>query len=166
MKYQSILLFQSFLLDSNIKWKEMYPVFIVKENKENEQGVTTISELGIEEKIKALSKFVTDKKRSKPKYMLFMIMYDIENNKIRTYLAKYLIKKGCMRIQKSVYIAKGSKRDMLRIGNTLQEINEAYENQDSIFVLPIPQEKFNNMKIIGKNLTFEIVTKPKNVLIF
>lgn len=41
-----------------------------------------------------------------------------------------------------------------------------YKNYDSIFVLPIPEEKFANMKVIGKNIEFELVTKSKNVLFF
>lgn len=93
-------------------------------------------------------------------------MYDIENNKIRTHIAKYLIKKGCLRIQKSVYLAKSSPSIMKEISQTLKEINEIYENSDSIFVLPVPEEKFNNITVIGQNVEFDIVTKTKNVLFF
>lgn len=93
-------------------------------------------------------------------------MYDIENQKIRTHIAKYLIKKGCLRIQKSVYLAKSSPAIMKEISGTLKEINEIYQNEDSIFVLPVPEEKFNNITIIGKNVEFEIVTKPDKVLFF
>lgn len=93
-------------------------------------------------------------------------MYDIENNKIRTHIAKYLTKKGCLRIQKSVYLAKSSVSVMKDISKTLKEINEVYQNQDSIFVLPVPEEKFSNITVIGQNIEFEIVTKPKNVLFF
>ena len=125
-----------------------------------------ISHLPIREKCALLAAWLLSNQRLKSNYMLYMIMYDIANNKIRTHIAKYLIRRGCMRIQKSIYIAKGSRSEMLEIGNTLKEINEIYANNDSIFVLPIPQEKFNNMKVIGKNMSFEIVTKPKNVLIF
>lgn len=113
-----------------------------------------------------LMTYINEQSRSKPQYMLYMIMYDIENNKIRTHIAKYLIKKGCMRIQKSVYLVKGTKGEMNEISQTLKEVNEAYDNGDSIFVLPVPQEKFNNMKVIGKNITFDLVTHPANVLIF
>ena len=93
-------------------------------------------------------------------------MYDIENNKIRTHVAKYLIKKGCLRIQKSVYLAKSSPSLMKEISGTLKEINEVYDNTDSIFVLPVPEEKFSNITVIGRNIEFDIVTKPKNVLFF
>ena len=55
---------------------------------------------------------------------------------------------------------------MKEISQTLKEINEIYENSDSIFVLPVPEEKFNNITVIGQNVEFDIVTKTKNVLFF
>ncbi|MBK7522811.1 MAG: hypothetical protein IPI53_01165 [Saprospiraceae bacterium] len=43
------------------------------------------------------------------------------------------MKKGCLRIQKSVYLAKSSPAIMKDISQTLKEINEVYNNEDSIF---------------------------------
>ncbi len=37
--------------------------------------------------------------------MLYFIMYDIENDKVRAQIAKYLIKRGCLRVQKSIFFA-------------------------------------------------------------
>ncbi len=143
----------------------MYPAFI--DNSVRIRPLPpNLSNLPIDEKMAHITRWLQSVSRIKTRYMLYMIMYDIENNKIRTHIAKYLIRKGCMRIQKSVYLAKGSRREMEEISEVLFEINGAYENQDSIFILPIPQEKFNNMRVIGKNMSFEIVTKPRNVLIF
>ncbi len=144
----------------------LLPVFRTVDNVVRLSQGHDISKMDIDKKMKKLTEWLSITRRRKTKYMLYMIMYDIENNKIRTHIAKYLIKKGCMRIQKSVYIAKGTSREMKEISQILYEINAAYANNDSIFVLPIPQEKFNNMKVIGKNMSFEIITKPKNVLIF
>lgn len=144
----------------------MYPDFIIKENELPRKIRAGLPQMDIEEKIHAITRWLTSRSRSKPRYMLFMIMYDIENNRIRTHIAKYLIRKGCMRIQKSVYIIKGTKSEVRQITNTLKEVNEAYNNHDSIFVLPVPQEKFLNMKVIGKNITFEVVIESKNVLVF
>lgn len=126
----------------------------------------TLAEMAIEQKIHFIMGWLARQSRSKSNTMLYMIMYDIENNKIRTHVAKYLMKKGCLRIQKSVYLAKSSPAVMKEIGQILKEINEVYDNEDSIFLLPVPEEKFNNIMVIGKNVEFEIVTKPKNVLFF
>lgn len=37
--------------------------------------------------------------------MIFFIMYDIEDNKVRRYISKYLLKLGCHRVQRSVFLA-------------------------------------------------------------
>ena len=37
--------------------------------------------------------------------MLFFVMYDIESNKVRNYVVKYLERKGCTRVQKSIFLA-------------------------------------------------------------
>jgi CRISPR-associated protein Cas2 len=145
----------------------MYPKLKIEDNIQDidiKDG--SLAELGIEQKIHKIMSWMSRQSRIKSNTMLYMIMYDIENNKIRTHIAKYLIKKGCLRIQKSVYLAKSSPAVMKEISSTLKEINEIYENQDSIFVLPVPEEKFNNITVIGQNVEFEIVTKPKNVLFF
>jgi CRISPR-associated endonuclease Cas2 len=130
-----------------------------------EKGVDLSSE-NIEDKVEKIEAWLYKQKKQKIKQVLYLIAYDIEDNKIRTQIAKYLIKKGCMRIQKSVYLAKSSRTTYNEIHETLRDINTMYKNQDSIFVLPVPEEKFNNIKLIGKNIEFEIVTKEQNVLFF
>jgi len=146
----------------------MYPSFNIIEEAQliEKNNKNSLAELNIEQKIHHIMEWMARQSRVKSNTMLYIIMYDIENNRIRTHIAKYLIKKGCLRIQKSVYLAKSSVAVMKDISATLKEINEIYENADSIFVLPVPEEKFNNITVIGQNVEFEIVTKPKNVLFF
>lgn len=145
----------------------MYPSFkIVEQYLQTEEQIEAVSSLPIDQKIHAIMEWMNKQSRVKSNIMLYLIMYDIENNKIRTHVAKYLTKKGCLRIQKSVYLAKSSVTVMKDISKTLREINEVYQNHDSIFVLPVPEEKFSNITVIGQNVEFELVTKPKNVLFF
>jgi CRISPR-associated endonuclease Cas2 len=145
----------------------MYPSFkIIEQYHQTEAQIEAVASLPIDQKIHAIMEWMNKQSRIKSNIMLYLIMYDIENNKIRTHIAKYLTKKGCLRIQKSVYLAKSSVSVMKDITRTLKEINEVYQNFDSIFVLPVPEEKFNNITVIGQNVEFELVTKPKNVLFF
>lgn len=90
------------------------------------------------------------------------IIYDIENNKIRTQIAKYLIKNGCHRVQKSVFLAGLKRKKYLELHQTLKEINAMYDNHDSIFFVPIGEDILNKMKIIGLNIDFELITKHQN----
>lgn len=98
--------------------------------------------------------------------MYSFIMYDIENDKIRTHIAKYLIKKGCVRVQKSVYLSELKRKKFDKIYRTLQEINAMYDNYDSIFFIPIGEDVINTMKIVGKNVDFELIVNPGNTLFF
>ncbi len=95
----------------------------------------------------------------KPGFVMFFIMYDIENNKIRTHIAKYLIRKGCVRIQKSVYFADIKRNVFKEIQKTLKEINAMYDNDDSIFFIPISEDHLNNLRVVGRNIDFEYMTK-------
>ena len=96
--------------------------------------------------------------------MYAFIMYDIENNKIRTQIAKYLIKNGCTRVQKSVFLAGLKRKKYMEISSTLRDINAMYDNDDSIFFVPVGEDILNNMKIVGRNIDFELITNPGNTL--
>lgn len=98
--------------------------------------------------------------------MLFFIMYDIESNKVRYNVAKYLIKKGCSRIQKSIFLADLDRDTYLTIKDDLTEIQSLYDNHDSIIVCPVSTDIISNMKVIGKKIDIDIITHSKNTLFF
>ena len=98
--------------------------------------------------------------------MLFFIMYDIESNKVRYNVAKYLIKQGCTRIQKSIFLADLDTATYTRIRDDLVEVQALYENHDSIIVCPVSTDIISNMKVIGKAIDIDIITRSKNTLFF
>jgi len=107
--------------------------------------------------------------RSKPiksTSMNYMILYDIENNKIRKLIADFLIKNGCVRVQKSVFMSNSEHEKFEMIHKTLKDINSYYENQDSIIVIPINVSDVRSMKLIGKNVDINILTNPPTTLFF
>jgi len=97
--------------------------------------------------------------------MMFFVMYDIEDHKIRRHIAKYLMRQGCLRMQKSVFIGNTGHKQFREISNTLQEVNSMYKNSDSILVLPITQETMVQLQVIGKDLNYKMVTAAPKVLI-
>lgn len=98
--------------------------------------------------------------------MLFFVMYDIESNKVRYQISKYLLRVGCIRIQRSIFLADLStdKYDMIR--RDLTEVQSLYDNHDSILVVPISTDYLQAMKIIGKSIDLDIIMKSKNTLFF
>lgn len=97
--------------------------------------------------------------------MMCIISYDIEHNKVRRVIARYLIREGCIRVQKSVYVARLERKKFQEISETLKAIQEMYDNHDSIFLLPVGEEQIHRLIVIGRNLEMELITHPPHTLI-
>ncbi len=120
--------------------------------------------LPLDKRIKQILEITGTKQKSL--FMTFLVMYDIENNKVRNEIAKYLIRKGCIRIQKSVYMASLKREVYLEIHRTLKEVQQMYENEDSILLIPVSGDEVRAMKIIGKNIDVDLILGNKNLLFF
>ena len=93
-------------------------------------------------------------------------MYDIESDKVRYHIAKYLERKGCPRIQRSIFLADLDKTVYDQIKNDLAEVQSLYDNHDSIIVCPVSTDQLQAMKIIGEDLNIDIITHSRNTLFF
>lgn len=98
--------------------------------------------------------------------MLFFVMYDIESNKVRYNVVKYLERMGCHRIQKSIFLADLARDKYDSIREDLAEVQALYDNHDSIIICPVSSELLNSMKIIGKSINVDVITHSKNTLFF
>lgn len=105
-------------------------------------------------------------KNRKATNMLFFVMYDIESNKVRRYIVKYLQRKGCTRVQRSIFLADLDSTIYEEIKNDLAEVQNAYENEDSILIVPISTDYLKAMKIIGQNISLDVITRTRNTLFF
>ena len=107
--------------------------------------------------------------QSSPKKSLNMnvlILYDIESNKVRKLIAKFLLSKGCVRIQKSVYMINTTAVNFNEIYTVLKDINAFYENKDSIMLVPVNISDVRSMKLIGNNVNIDLIVDPPNTLFF
>ncbi len=102
----------------------------------------------------------------KPSKMLYFIMYDISDNKVRSAVAKYLEEKSCLRVQKSIFFADTERAVFNQIWSDLKAIQELYENEDSIFLVPVSTDQLRSMKIIGQNDAFDLVLGNQNTIFF
>jgi len=102
--------------------------------------------------------------RKRPEDMYCFICYDIENNKIRRLVARVLEKEGCIRVQKSVFFARIHRKRHVRLTQLLREIQQLYENQDSIMLLPVGEDTLNSLQCIGKSVDMQQLTAPKNTV--
>lgn len=98
--------------------------------------------------------------------MLFLVMYDIESNKVRYHIAKYLERQGCTRIQRSIFLADLDKTVFDTIKRDLAEVQSLYDNHDSIIICPISTDQLRAMSIIGQHIDVDIITRSRNTLFF
>lgn len=102
----------------------------------------------------------------KATYMTFLIMYDIEDNKVRNEVARYLKQKGCIRIQKSVFMVSADHKLFEQIYKDLHEVQQYYENNDSIILVPFNTTDARSLKIIGKDVQVDTIVNKPNTLFF
>lgn len=98
--------------------------------------------------------------------MIFFVMYDIEDNRVRNQVAKYLLRKGCTRVQRSVFLADLPNDQYEQIRNDLTEVQAAYENNDSILVVPISTDYLTSMRVIGQTIEMDLITHQRNTLFY
>jgi CRISPR-associated endonuclease Cas2 len=121
--------------------------------------------LPLDERIKMMLGIIRERPL-KSGSVTYLIMYDITSNKVRRLVAKYLLSKGCMRIQKSVFMTSSSNPLFQEIFETLKDVNSYYENQDSIVLVPVNVADVRSMKVIGKNLGIDIIVDPPTTIFF
>lgn len=96
--------------------------------------------------------------------MNYLILYDIEKDKVRNLIAKYLLSRGCIRIQKSVFLAHSDHKKFDEIQQTLADINDIYQNEDSIILVPLNVSDARSMKLIGQNVNISQIIDPPNTI--
>lgn len=123
-------------------------------------------ELGsLEVRVRQLLGIVERQKKNRDR-MLFFVMYDIESNKVRSLVHKYLKRKGCTPIQRSIFLADTPIEVYDEIKADLAAVQEAYANNDSIIVLPVSTDYLRMMKIIGQKIEVDVITHSRNTLFF
>lgn len=118
----------------------------------------------LEERLKTILGLVNAKRITGQ--MLFFVMYDIESNKVRRQVVKYLERQGCSRVQKSIFLADMAVSKYEQIKSDLAEVQACYDNEDSILVVPISTDYLKAMKVIGHSINVDVITKATSTLFF
>lgn len=109
---------------------------------------------------------IVNAKPQKSTTMTYLLTYDIADDKVRKLVSKFLLSRGCIRIQKSVFMANTEHKTFTDIYATLKDIVEYYENEDSIILVPINVSDVRSMKLLGKNVNIETLVNPPNTMFF
>jgi CRISPR-associated endonuclease Cas2 len=119
----------------------------------------------VEDRVKRVLGIVNNRERNETN-MLFFVMYDVTSNKVRRLIAKYLTRKGCWRVQRSIFLADIAPGEYEKIKQDLTAVQAAYENKDSILIVPFGTDYLKSMSMIGKNIQIDVITKTKNTIFF
>ena len=106
------------------------------------------------------------KKEHQSSNMIFFVMYDIASNKVRRAVVKYLQRRGCHRVQRSIFLADVKPEVCSEIQRDLAAVQAMYDNKDSIFIVPLSIDYIRSMKVIGENVDFDLILKTKNTMFF
>lgn len=109
---------------------------------------------------------IANQPQQKATDMLIFVMYDIESDKVRRLVAKYLEQKGCFRIQKSIFLGNVDRAVAGEIKSELAGVQALYDNHDSIIVCPVASDEIRAMTVIGQNIDVDIITGARNTLFF
>ena len=86
--------------------------------------------------------------------MNYLLSYDISNDKSRKRVSDYLIEKGFLRIQNSVFLGE---IHITKIDDILENICLLVDKkEDSIFCIPINKEDYKNIFNFGKNEDYNL----------
>lgn len=89
--------------------------------------------------------------------MNYLISYDIGNDKRRKTVSDFLIEKGFVRIQKSVFLGKNFYYEIKNVLEYIQNILN--ENEDSLFCLPFDKTNYENIINFGEIVNYDIYSK-------
>lgn len=97
--------------------------------------------------------------------MNFFICYDISDDKRRLRLSKLLLRSGCQRVQKSVFVATDFERiEMLRLKNKVERllnvlITEGSTLDDSVLYIPLDNDAVKDVVWQGNRFKWENLWK-------
>ena len=91
-------------------------------------------------------------------------MYDIENDKARTKVAKYCKQAGLYRVQYSVFLGtvNANEKDELQ----LKIENEIDEEKDKVYIFPMSKDELRNTVLLGQAFDRKLVTDEVRALFF
>jgi CRISPR-associated endonuclease Cas2 len=98
--------------------------------------------------------------------MHYLVCYDIEDDRLRLRIAKYLLRKGFERVQKSVFfIYRMTQKERKDFSQYLEWLKQMLNPSDSLILIPIESKSYSKIRLYGSKLPREKFSK-KNLVFF
>lgn len=100
--------------------------------------------------------------------MIYLVCYDISENKLRTKVSDLLVTEGYERIQYSIFAGPTHPVLNTALWKRLEQLLERSGSAEyKLYVIPVPDQRFLGMDIIGDmGLDLEYVAGKKSTVIF
>lgn len=131
----------------------------------NKFGGADLTGVPARERMQIVQRWMRERSPQPVRHVVFVVTYDISDDKVRRYVADYLLREGLTRLQKSVFLGKRPVAAYRELSRKLEAINGMYANEDSIMVLPIPEDKAYRMRVIGLQFDVRLALARPNVII-
>ncbi len=116
-------------------------------------------------RIEELAEFFALRKEFKSLDMYFLVIYDIQDNRIRTHLFNYLKERGLYHLQKSVFLGRNDRAAYKRLYDTIRRIESKLVETDSIVFLPIAENELRKFRIIGRDVEVSAALDEPHTLV-
>jgi CRISPR-associated protein Cas2 len=96
--------------------------------------------------------------------MIAWVMYDIENDRARTRVAKYCKQAGLYRVQLSVFLGsiEADEKDTLQ----LQIEAEINQDKDKVYIFPMNKNQLQSSVLLGQAFDKKMITDEVQALFF
>lgn len=95
---------------------------------------------------------------------IFLVMYDISDEYTRRTVVAYLLREGCLRIQRSIFMGNLPYPRMMDIAQTLKETCEVSDADDSYIILPLRKESVDAMIICGDRSNIDMILRRQDIV--
>lgn len=96
----------------------------------------------------------------------FLVVYDIQDDKTRTAIFKYLQKQGGHNIQRSVFLGSTPRQNYYEMCSSLKQTAEVWGNDDSLIIIPLAQDTLSVMQVYGQELDLDLLLGHKRTVFF
>jgi len=91
-------------------------------------------------------------------------MYDIENDKARTKVAKFCKQAGLYRVQYSVFLGSVNANDKDELQLKIEDVIN--EDRDKVYIFPMSRDELKNTILLGQAFDKKLVTDEVRALFF
>jgi CRISPR-associated protein Cas2 len=117
-------------------------------------------------RIEELAEYFAQRKEFKSLDMYYLVIYDIQDNRIRTHLFNYLKERGLYHLQKSVFLGRSDRGAYQRIYEATRRIESKLAETDSIVFMPIAENELRKFRIVGRDVEVSAALDEPHTLVF